>query len=136
MGFGILAVSFIMKIVAVIFLISCVALILVILVQKGRGGGLSTALAGGVASGLLGSKIGDFLTWVTIVIVGIFLVVAVFMTKYYKPSVSEFGTVEPARQEQPTSPVTEGGQPVPPSGQGAPISGGVNTGVDTNQPGG
>ena len=129
MGFGILAVSLIMKIVAVIFLISCVALILVILVQKGRGGGLSTALAGGVASGLLGSKIGDFLTWVTIVIVGIFLVLAVFMTKYYKPSVSEFGTGEPARQEQPTSPVTEGGQR-------APISGGVNTGVDTNQPGG
>jgi len=125
-----------MKIVAAIFLICCVAMILVVLIQKGRGGGLSTALAGGVASGLLGSKVGDFLTWVTIVMVGIFLTLAILMARFYKPSVSEFGTNEPARQEQPTSPSPEGGVPRPSSGQGAPISGGTNTGVDSNSPGG
>jgi len=136
MGFGILAVGFIMKIVAAIFLISCGALILVILVQKGKGGGLSTAFAGGVASGLMGSKIGDFLTWVTIVVVGVFLTLAVLMARFYRPSVSEFGTNEPARQEQPTSPSPEGGTPTPSSGQGVPVSGGINTGVDSNSPGG
>ena len=125
-----------MKIAAALFLTCCVALILVILIQKGKGGGLSTALAGGVASGLLGSKIGDFLTWVTIVIVGIFLVMAVLMSKFYRPTVSEFRANEPARQEQPTSPSPEGGTPTPSSGQGAPVSGGVNTGVDSNIPGG
>ena len=54
--FPFLAVSFIMKIVAVLFFTSALALILIILVQKGRGGGLSGAFGGGAASGILGSK--------------------------------------------------------------------------------
>ena len=85
--FPLLAVSFIMKIVAAFFLLSAVALILIILVQKGRGGGLSAAFGGGIASGILGSKTGDFLTWVTIVLVGVFLTLAVVMAKFYKPSI-------------------------------------------------
>ncbi len=85
--FPLLAVSFIMKIVAALFLISAVALILIILVQKGRGGGLSAAFGGGLASGILGSKTGDFLTWVTIVLVGVFLTLAVVMARHYKPSI-------------------------------------------------
>ncbi len=79
------AASFIMKIVAALFLFSAVALILIILIQKGRGGGLSAAFGGGIASGILGSKTGDFLTWVTIVLVGVFLTLAVVMAKCYKP---------------------------------------------------
>ena len=85
--FPLLAVSFIMKIVAALFLLSAVALILIILVQKGRGGGLSGAFGGGMASGILGSKTGDFLTWVTIILVGVFLTLAVVMAKFYKPSI-------------------------------------------------
>ena len=88
--FPLLAVSFIMKAVAAIFLICSVALVLIILIQKGRGGGLSGAFGGGMASGILGSKTGDFLTWVTIVLVGMFLTLAVVMAKFYKPSVSDF----------------------------------------------
>ncbi|MHC4694313.1 MAG: preprotein translocase subunit SecG [Planctomycetota bacterium] len=75
-----------MDVVAVIFFICALALILIILVQKGKGGGLSGAFGGGMASGILGSKTGDFLTWVTIVLVGIFLTLAVVVAKYYKPS--------------------------------------------------
>lgn len=52
--FPLLAVSFIMKVVAVLFLICAVSLILIILIQKGRGGGLGAAFGGGLASGLLG----------------------------------------------------------------------------------
>jgi preprotein translocase subunit SecG len=83
--FPLLAVSFIMKIVAALFILSAAALVLIILVQKGRGGGLSAAFGGGVASGILGSKTGDFLTWVTIVLVGVFLTLAVVMARFYKP---------------------------------------------------
>jgi len=126
-GVPVLAVSFIMKIVAALFLICCVAVILIILIQKGRGGGLSTALAGGVASGILGSKTGDFLTWVTIVLMGVFLALAVLMVKFYKPEVSDFGANQPVRQEQPV----EGG-----AGQGAPITSGADAGTDSNLPGG
>ena len=87
-----------MKVCAVLFIICCVALILIILIQKGRGGGLSGAFGGAMASGILGSKTGDFLTWVTIVLVGIFLSLAVVMAKFYKPDVSEFGEDTPAGQ--------------------------------------
>jgi len=100
-AFPLLAASFIMKAVAVIFVICSVVLVLVILIQKGRGGGLSSAFGGGMASGILGSKTGDFLTWVTIILVGIFLSLAVVMAKYYKPTVSEFGQDQPAPQQQP-----------------------------------
>ena len=88
--FPLLAVSFIMTVVAVVWFICAVALILVVLVQRGKGGGLGAAFGGSLASGILGSKTGDFLTWITIVLVGIFLTLAVAMAKFYKPSVSDF----------------------------------------------
>ncbi len=103
--FPLLAVGFIMKVVAVLFVICCVALVLMVLIQKGRGGGLSAAFGGGMASGILGSKTGDFLTWVTIVLVGVFLTLAVFLAKYYRAQpTGEFDAGQPVRQEQPTDP--------------------------------
>jgi len=102
-AFPFLAVSFILKIVAVLFVICCVALILIVLIQKGRGGGLSAAFGGGMASGILGSKTGDFLTWSTIVLVSVFLTLAVVMAKYYKEQpTGDFDAGQPVRQEQPT----------------------------------
>ncbi|MFZ0035416.1 MAG: preprotein translocase subunit SecG, partial [Sedimentisphaerales bacterium] len=85
--FPVLAVSLFMNVVAVIFVICAVLLILVVLVQKGKGGGLSAAFGGGMASGILGSKTGDFLTWVTIAMVGVFLALAVFMARFYRPHI-------------------------------------------------
>lgn len=101
-SFPLLAASFFIKIVAVLFVICAVVLVLVILLQKGRGGGLSSAFAGGVAGGILGSKTGDFLTWVTIVLVSVFLSLAVVLAKFYKPgTTAEFDSGQPARQTQP-----------------------------------
>ena len=102
--FSLLAVSFIMKVVAAIFVICSVTLILVILIQKGKGGGLSGTFGGAMASGILGSKTGDFLTWFTIALVGIFLTLAVVMAKFYKPTITDFGAAPAVRQEQPQSP--------------------------------
>jgi len=97
-----LAVSFIMNVVAVLFVLCCVVLILIILIQKGRGGGLSAAFGGGMASGILGSKTGDFLTWVTIVAVGVFLTLAVVMAKFYRPSAPTGNyDVKPQSQQEP-----------------------------------
>lgn len=102
--FPLLAVSFIMNVVAVLFVICCVALILIILVQKGRGGGLSAAFGGGSAGGLLGTKTGDFLTWVTIVLVGVFLMLAVVMAKFYKEEpTGDFDSAPSVQQTQPTN---------------------------------
>jgi preprotein translocase subunit SecG len=97
-------VHFIMSVVAVLFVLCALAMILIILIQKGRGGGLSSAFGGGMAGGLLGSKTGDFLTWVTIIMVGVFLFLAVIMAKYYRPIISGEYDVSPipaTRTEQP-----------------------------------
>lgn len=99
--FQLLAVGFVMKVIAVLFVICALTLILVVLIQKGKGGGLSGALAGGMASGILGSKTGDFLTWFTIVLAGLFLTLAIVMAKFYKPTISEFG---PEQTQQTTLP--------------------------------
>jgi preprotein translocase subunit SecG len=107
-AFPLLAVSFIMKIVAVLFVLCCVALVLIVLIQKGRGGGLSGAFGGAMASGILGSKTGDFLTWVTIVLTGVFLTLAVIMAKFYRQGVGDYGVEQPVRQQMPTAPEQTG----------------------------
>ncbi len=121
---SLLAVSFVMSVAAVLFVVCCIVLILVVLIQKGKGGGLSGALAGGMASGLLGTKTGDFLTWVTIGLVGVFLTLAVVMAKFYKPEISEFG--EPAPQQQSAPQQQEKSELPPVPAQAAP---------ETNAPG-
>ena len=96
-----MAVSVGMKIVAVLFVITAVVLVLAVLVQKGRGGGLSGAFGGAMASGILGSKTGDFLTWVTIGLVALFLTLAVVLARYYRPTLSDYGGGPTIRQRQP-----------------------------------
>ena len=83
------AVPFIMTIVMAIWLLTCLALVFLILIQKGKGGGLSAAFGGaGGTSSLFGAKTGDFLTWVTIAGAGVFLFLSVIMGLYYKPAVT------------------------------------------------
>jgi len=98
-----LAVGLLMGIAAVLFVLISLVLIFIILLQRGKGGGLSAALGGGMASGLLGSKTGDVLTWVTIVLAGLFLLISFAMAKYYKPSPSQVETPAPVTQQQPAS---------------------------------
>jgi preprotein translocase subunit SecG len=91
-----LAAGLIMSVIAGVFLICSVVLILVVLIQKGKGGGLSSAFAGGMASGILGSKTGDVLTWITIGVVSVFILVAMVLDKWWRPSVSGPGPRTPA----------------------------------------
>ena len=130
--FPILAVSFIMNVVAVLFVICCVSLVLMILIQKGRGGGLSGAFGGAMAGGgILGSKTGDFLTWVTIVLVGVFLTLAVVMAKFYKPTPVGDYDVSPQTQQQP---LESPEQPEPSDAAGS-TAGQAGAGADINSPG-
>src|SRR5829696_8358066 len=61
----------------VLFLTVCVFMILLVLIQKGRGGGLASAFGGAGGNTAFGSKTGDVLTWATSVVFGIFLVLAI-----------------------------------------------------------
>ena len=114
MALPFLKVGFIMNFFAVVWILCAIVLVLVILVQKGKGGGLSAAFGGGMGGGILGSKTGDFLTWFTIVLVGVFLFLSIVLAKFYKPVSSRYGT--PAgRQTQPA------GETVPSDDIGMPI---------------
>ena len=103
-GLPILSAGFLMTVVAVLWFFSALILVLVILIQKGRGGGLSGAF-GGMGGGILGTKTGDFLTWVTVCLVCVFLFLSVVIAKYYRPTISEVGapqvTTEARQVEQP-----------------------------------
>lgn len=82
------AVPLVMRVVGVLWILVALGLILIILLQKGKGGGLGAVLGGGAGS-LLGTKTTDFFTKVTIVLVLLFLFLAVVMVKWYKPGSSE-----------------------------------------------
>ena len=92
-------VPLIMKIIGILWIFISLALILIILIQKGKGGGIGAAF-GGAAGSLLGTKTGDFLTWVTISLVVLFLLLGVLMAKFYKPTLSE------SLQQGPGAPAT------------------------------
>ena len=115
---------------APLFVICCLALILIILIQKGRGGGLSAAFGGGGGGGLLGSKTGDFLTWVTIALVAMVLGLAVFLAKYYKPAPATAPGLDSPPALQQSAPE----QPVPPAGL-EDTAGDANSAADADSSG-
>ncbi len=108
-------VPLVMKLLSYLWGLIALLLILIILIQKGKGGGLSAAFGGAGAGGVLGTKTGDFLTWVTIGLVLAFLAIAVLMVKFYKPVMSDDLSTPQSSQFDPgagtggSTPPTEGG---------------------------
>ena len=99
-------VSFFMGFLAVVWVLTALVLILIVLVQKGKGGGLSGAFGGaGGGAGLLGTKTGDFLTWVTISLVVLFFILAIILGKYYRPLETKYG-------DETTTPAAPATQPI------------------------
>lgn len=109
--------SFFVSLLAILFVLVCLFMMLVILIQKPKGGGLSGAFggAGGGEQSVLGAKAGDVLTWVTITCFVLFLLLAMGLTWTIAPT------------QVPTSPGTL--QPAPTSGSGgaAPATTGTQT---------
>ena len=67
----------------------CGLLMLVILIQKGRGGGLSGAFGGGGGgSAAFGTKTGDVFTWITIALASLFLLVTIIANFAFDQSVA------------------------------------------------
>ena len=105
MSFVLASVPFIMKIVVGIWVFVAVVLVFLVLIQKGRGGGLSSAF-GGIGGSLLGTKTGDFLTWVTISLVAVWLLLSVVAARFFRPQSSEYlqsGAPAPAQTSAPAS---------------------------------
>jgi preprotein translocase subunit SecG len=108
-----------------LFIIVCTFLMLVILIQKGRGGGLASAFGGAGGNTAFGSKTGDVLTWATSIIFGIFIALAVVLnllairTNESYAKESEAGSA-PAAQTVPQIPDAEL-PPATPAPTAAPV---------------
>ncbi|MEM6552489.1 MAG: preprotein translocase subunit SecG [Planctomycetota bacterium] len=78
---------------AVLFIVVSLFMMLVILIQKPKGGGLGGAFGGGAGSGtqqaVFGAKAGDALTWFTIVSFVLFLLIAMGLTWAINPEVQQ-----------------------------------------------
>ena len=72
---------------AILFALVCLFMILVILIQKPKGGGLSSAFGGGGggSQAVFGAKVGDALTWFTVVLFLLFLSIAIGLTWMTEP---------------------------------------------------
>lgn len=93
----------------IVFFMVCMFLVFIVLLQKGKGGGLSAAFGGAGGQSAFGSKTGDVFTWVTIVVVVVFFAFAMILTMYYKPISSDEAVMNMA----PVTPVSSGGGAVP-----------------------
>jgi len=69
---------------ATLFSIVCILLVIVVLLQKGRGVGLSGAF-GGAGQSAFGTRTGDVFTWVTIILVAVFLLLSVVTSLRFRP---------------------------------------------------
>jgi preprotein translocase subunit SecG len=105
------------------YVIVCLLLIGVILLQKGRGGGIGSAFGGGATTSPFGAKTGDVFTWVTVVLAGLAILIAVLGNYILEPTLPpEQAQAAPAGQ-QAVPPATEpeqaqpGTTPAPPVGQ-------------------
>lgn len=119
-----------------LMILVCGLLMLIVLIQRGRGGGLSGAFGGGGGGGgAFGAKTGDVFTWITVIVALVFLLLTV---------VSNFVFDKSLVAAQPESEITSaldteelgdegeapplGGTSLVPAGDAAPTGGA--TGVD------
>ncbi len=101
------------NLLVVFFLLICVAMILIVLIQRPQGGGLSGAFgSGGAGQGAgqtaFGTKTGDVLTWGTVSVFVIYVLVAIGLNYAARPDTSRAVAaptlVDPATRDEPDEP--------------------------------
>ncbi len=68
--------------------VTALFLILLVLVQRGRGGGLAGALGGMGGSSAFGAKAGDIFTKITVVVAAFWIILCIAATKFSTPTSS------------------------------------------------
>jgi preprotein translocase subunit SecG len=108
-------------------LLSCLAifLILLVLVQRGRGGGLAGALGGMGGSSAFGAKAGDVFTRITIVTASIWIVISIIAYFWADHRGDAFGSASSA--SAPFGAPADVTPPAPLSGQTNPPAAGTTT---------
>src|SRR4030042_7185024 len=77
------------------FAVLALFLMIVILLQRGKGVGLAGAFGGTGGGTAFGAKTGDMLTWITIVTAFLMLAFAVILNYVFRPSGPGLGGVTP-----------------------------------------
>ncbi|HMP02824.1 MAG TPA: preprotein translocase subunit SecG [Gemmatales bacterium] len=118
---------------SVIIFLTGIALILLILIQRGRGGGLVGALGGGGTASPFGSRAGDTFTRYTIILALVWIALNMILTLTIQPG----RVVRQAATEAP--PAVPGGTEVPPGSTAptapiAPAPPAVNPGPESTTP--
>jgi preprotein translocase subunit SecG len=119
--------SWLMGVLIVIFIFACVLMILTVLIQKPQGGGLAGAFGGGSGSGqtAFGTKTGDALTVLTIIVFTVFLAFAIALNFGVKSARGPIGAL-PAAESPAGTPSSQpadsptGGAPAAPAGDVTP----------------
>lgn len=111
---------------ALLFGFFAALLILVILLQRGRGVGLSGAFGGAGGHTAFGAKTGDVLTWITVALALVILGLTVILNFFFRPATVATST---------TAPVAPAGAPLQgtPPGQ-TPAQPAAETGAETESP--
>ncbi len=92
----------------IVFVVVSAALVLIILVQRPQGGGLAGAFGGAGGAGtdtVFGGRVGDALTWATVIAFSLYLLLAISLTKLESRSTATGTTAPPAAATQPVSPL-------------------------------
>lgn len=79
-----------------VFILVSLLLIGLILLQKNRGSGLSGAFGGVGGHSAFGTKTGDFLTWLTVGLTGVFMLLAIIGNFAFEPAKAKPPTPVPA----------------------------------------
>ena len=114
-----------------LFMVVSTVMILVILMQRPKGGGLSAAFGGssaGSADSLLGGRVGDTLTWVTVVAFVLYLGLAISLNMSAGPGAADVaGPADAVEASDANTPV----EALPAAAPIAPEESGTTT-SDTN----
>ena len=105
-------------ILAFLFAVVAVLLMIVILLQRGKGVGLAGAFGGTGGHAAFGAKTGDVLTWFTVIGAGVLLLFAILLNFVFEPQMAGIdSTPPPGNTLPPTTPsVPESTPPVGPGG--------------------
>jgi preprotein translocase subunit SecG len=96
--------SWIPSLLAVAMLLCGLFLILLVLIQRGKGGGLSGAFGGAGGSSAFGSRAGDTFTRITIYVAAVWLLLIMLTIKLTQPPPAEGVRQAVTPAEQPEEP--------------------------------
>lgn len=113
----------------------CLLLMGIVLIQKGRGGGLTAAFGGGGGGGAFGAKTGDVFTGITVVLAFVYLLLTVFGNFVLRPDQQALAAQNAIQRPPGTTPVqpAQSGQPARSgqAGQKMQLPAGLKGKVDT-----